>query len=185
MALPNWKGRPYRPVGGTGYIRVYKPDVNELLKPLSEKAGLGSAILTGNIINPVNRPQTTPPVVTPSSTPAVTSSPTPSVTPTFTPTPSPTEPYDIYLFEECGNTDNKFRFENISGSLIEGDVYHITSSSGSSEWNTILNYWNTETMTWDSSNAGIDIYGIVIPYSATGVVYSGTGVTFTHQVGCP
>jgi hypothetical protein len=71
-----WNGRSYRPVGN--YIKVSEPDINDLMKPLSEKKGLGSAILTGNVINAKN----------PTGTPAP--PPSPSVTPTLSLTPSPT-----------------------------------------------------------------------------------------------
>ena len=112
MALPNWKGRPYRPVGGTGYIRVYKPDINELMKPLSQKSGLGSAILTGNIINPKNQPQTSSPSVTVTPTPSITPSLTPTITPpntpTVTPTPSSTPPIPAH---RVWNTNNR-KWEN-------------------------------------------------------------------------
>ena len=88
----NWKGKNYRPVGGPGYIKVYKPDINELLKPLSQKKGLGSAILTGQAINPKNNGQQVLPSPTPSVTPSITPSETPTNTPSVTPseTPSPT-----------------------------------------------------------------------------------------------
>lgn len=102
-----WKGRNYRPVGN--YIKVQKPDINELMKPLSEKKGLGSAILTGEIISGIGDAYApAPPSVTPSVTPSqttsvtptatVTNTPTPSVTPTFTPTPSstPVPPHEIW-----------------------------------------------------------------------------------------
>ena len=78
-----WNGRNYRPVGN--FIKVQEDDINELMKPLSEKTKLGSAILTGYVISAPNEDDTTPSV---SSTPAVT--PTPSVTPTFTPTQTQT-----------------------------------------------------------------------------------------------
>ena len=79
-----WKGRSYRPA--TNFVKVYKPDVNELMKPLSMKAGLGSAILTGQYISgDGNEPDV--PVVSPS--PSETPQPTPSFTPTETPTGTP------------------------------------------------------------------------------------------------
>lgn len=113
-----WKGRSYRPAGN--YIRVYKPDINELMKPLSMKKGLGSAMLTGEVISGIGDaygPQPTSPVITPSSTPSVTqtSTPTPSITQTNTPsiTPSVTSspvPADCLwnLTDEfwSGNTNN-------------------------------------------------------------------------------
>lgn len=90
-----WKGRNYRPVGN--YIKVQKPDINELMKPLSEKKGLGSAILTGEIISGIGDayapapPSVTPsPTSSPQPTPSVTPTNTPSQTPTMTPTPSST-----------------------------------------------------------------------------------------------
>jgi len=55
-------------------------------------------------------------------------SPTPTETPT--PTPTPTEPYDIYLFEDCCDSSNKFRIENIPGTLNEGEVFDINEDTG-------------------------------------------------------
>lgn len=84
----NWKGKKMRPMG-TGFIRVTKPDINELMKPLSMKAGLGSAILTGSFISGNGQEQPTPGVSpTPSPTATVTQTPSPSVTNTPSPTPS-------------------------------------------------------------------------------------------------
>jgi hypothetical protein len=74
-----WNGRSYRPV--TNFIKVEKDDINELMKPLSQKTKLGSAVLTGYVINAV-------PAEEGGTTPDVT--PTPSVTPTFTPTQTQT-----------------------------------------------------------------------------------------------
>jgi len=80
-----WKGRSYRPA--TNFVRVYKPSINELMKPLSEKAGLGSAILTGQYISG-DGTQSDEPVVTPSPTETAQVTPTPSETSQPTPTPS-------------------------------------------------------------------------------------------------
>jgi hypothetical protein len=184
MSQLNWKGRPYRPIGGTGFIKVYKPDINELLKPLSQKKGLGSAILTGNAINPNNQP-TSQPVVTPSPTPSVTVTSTPTVTPTNTPSVTPTEPYDIYLFEECGNPSNQFRFENVVGLLNVGEVYYISGGTSSLIWSSTTSTWSGETTTWDSTSSVFNGYASVISYSAVGPTYSGTGITFTLQPNCP
>lgn len=84
-----WKGRSYRPVGN--YVRVRKPDINELIKPLSMKSGLGSAILTGEAISGIGDaygPDV--PVVTPTQTATSQPTPTPSITPTLTETPTNT-----------------------------------------------------------------------------------------------
>lgn len=205
MSPLNWKGKPYRPIGGTGFIRVYKPDINELLKPLSMKKGLGSAILTGNAINPQNEPESTPaptPSFTPTNTPTltptvtITSSLTPTLTPeptstptltnTCTPTVTQTEPYDIYLFEECGNPSNQFRFEYVPGILNVGDVYYISGGTSSLIWDTTTSTWSAETSNWDSGGAGVfNGYATVITYSAVGTIYSSAGVTFTLQGACP
>ena len=73
------------------------------------------------------------PTVTPSTTP--TNTPTNTITntetPTSTPTPTvtPTEPYDVYLFEDCCDPTNIFRIQNVHGSLIVGQVWAITGSS--------------------------------------------------------
>lgn len=179
----NWKGRPYRPVGGTGYIRVYKPDINDLIKPLSQKKGLGSAILTGNIINPQNSPQ--PQNVTPTPTPSVTQTSTMTSTPTNTPSVTPTELYDIYLFEECNNVSNKFRFENVPGTLIEGNTYLISGGSSSCNWNDITEQWNNNSNDWNDCSSVFNGYATVISYSGVGTLYSSSGVTFTLQGACP
>ena len=83
-----WKGRSYRPA--TNFVKVYKPDVNELIKPLSMKAGLGSAILTGQYISGKGNEPVVP-VITPSPTATAQVTPTPSITasPTLTPSVTP------------------------------------------------------------------------------------------------
>ena len=77
--------------------------------------------------------QTQTPTNTPSETatqtPTNTETPTPTNTQTPTPTVTPTEPYDVYLFEDCCNPTNQFRFENVPGTLIVGQVWAITGSS--------------------------------------------------------
>jgi hypothetical protein len=130
-------------------------------------------------------PQGTSIPVSPTPTPSITPSQTPTYTPTNTPSPTPTEPYDIYLFEECNNSSNKFRFENIPGILNVGEVYRITGSTNDSRWNAVLSSWEDETMEWQNSNSVVDIYASVIPYSATGLVYSATGISFILQPNCP
>ena len=55
--------------------------------------------------------------------PEVTPTPTPTPTPTVTPTA--TEPYDIYLFQDCCDPSNQFRFENVPGTLNVGEVWNI------------------------------------------------------------
>lgn len=99
---------------------------------------------------------------TPTPTPTYTSTPTPTITPTLTTTPSvtPTELTDIYLFEECGNSSNQFRYSNVPGTLNVGDVYLISGP-----------YFNG--------------YATVITYSAVGTVYPSAGSTFTNQASCP
>lgn len=64
------------------------------------------------------------------------------------------EPYDIYLFEDCNDSTNLFRFENIPGVLTEGYVYNISGGSGFTG------------------------YAKVISYSEIGTVYSTDGVVF-------
>jgi len=89
-------------------------------------------------------------------TPTPTNTETQTNTPTVTNTPSitPSEPYDIYLFEECGNPSNQFRYEYVPGTLSIGDVYLITGG------------------------IGFNGYAQVITYSAIGTIYNGNGVTF-------
>jgi hypothetical protein len=64
------------------------------------------------------------------------------------------EPYDIYLFEDCNDSTNLFRFENIPGTLNEGYVYNISGGSGFTG------------------------YAKVIAYSEEGTIYSTDGVVF-------
>ena len=105
-----WNGRSYRPAQA---VRVYKPSINELLKPLSEKPTTGTVFIVGNAINAKNQPAVTPsptPSITPTQTPTQTITPTSTLTPTptgsptSTPTPTPTSssvptPADIYIAE--------------------------------------------------------------------------------------
>jgi hypothetical protein len=125
MSQLNWKGRPYRPVGGTGYIRVYKPDINDLMKPLSQKSGLGSAILTGNVINPVNLPTTSP-------------------VPSVTPSPTPTNVIYTFQFSEC-ITETKFVYSAITTNLSIGQVYYITGGTGFNGYASVVAYSGTGT----------------------------------------
>jgi len=110
-----------------------------------------------NTATPTNTPTNT---ATPTNTPTNTETPTQTPTNTATPTVTPSEPYDIYLFEECGNPSNQFRFENVPGTLSVGDVYSITGP-----------YFN-----------GI---ATVITYSAIGTVYPSIGSVFIGQGACP
>ena len=64
------------------------------------------------------------------------------------------EPYDIYLFEDCNDSTNLFRFENIPGTLTEGYVYNISGGSGFTG------------------------YAKVITYAEIGDIYSTDGVVF-------
>jgi hypothetical protein len=65
-------------------------------------------------------------------------------TPTPTPTLTPTEPYDVYLFLGC-NDNTYFRFENVPGTLLDGDTYLINGPN-------------------------FNGYATVIPYDVLGVV---------------
>jgi hypothetical protein len=53
------------------------------------------------------------------------------------------EPYDIYLFEDCNDASNLFRFENIPGTLTEGYVYNISGGSGFTGYAKVLTYAET------------------------------------------
>jgi hypothetical protein len=64
------------------------------------------------------------------------------------------EPYDIYLFEDCNDSNNLFRYENIPGTLTEGYVYNINGGEG------------------------FNGYAKVIPYAEYGIIYSASGVIF-------
>jgi hypothetical protein len=97
-----------------------------------------------------------------SSLPTPTPTPTTTVTPTNTNTPTvtPTELTDIYLFAECGNSSNQFRYTNVPGTLTVGDVYLISGP-----------FFNG--------------YATVVPYVATGTIYTSVGSTFTGAPSCP
>jgi hypothetical protein len=64
------------------------------------------------------------------------------------------EPYDIYLFEDCNDSNNLFRYENIPGTLTEGYVYNINGGDG------------------------FNGYAKVIDYAEQGPIYSSSGVIF-------
>jgi hypothetical protein len=98
-----------------------------------------------NASTPTNTPTNTS---TPTNTPTNTSTPTSTPTNTPTPTVTPTEPYDVYLFEDCCDPTNQFRFENVPGTLVVGQVWAITGSSFTG-------------------------CATVITYSATGPLYNG------------
>ena len=110
---------------------------------------------------PTETSTATPPVTpSPTATPPVTPSPTPSVTPPVTPTttqtPTQTEPYDVYLFQDCCDLTNFFRYENVPGILVVGNTYGI------------------------SGGVGFNGCATVQVYSATGTVYNGSGIGFTN-----
>jgi hypothetical protein len=95
-------------------------------------------------------------LATPTPTPTTTVTPTNTNTPTVT----PTELTDIYLFAECGNPSNQFRYTNVPGTLTVGDVYLISGP-----------FFNG--------------YATVVPYVATGTIYTSVGSTFTGAPSCP
>ena len=125
-------------------------------------------------VTPTETPTNTPSVSpTQTPTPSVSSSPgasqsatpTPTETPTLTPsitstsTPTPTTPIGEYLFQDCCSPGNLFRFTNVPGTFLVGDVYIISNS--------------------------LDFEGCaeVKTYSAIGPVYSSAGVSFTNSGG--
>lgn len=133
-----WKGRSYRPAANL--VKVTKPSVNELIKPLSMKAGLGSAVLTGEFISGIGDaygpdvPVVTPtasvtPTITQTSTPTQTSSPTPSFTPTLTPTSTPFPIVQPSLWFDA--SDDSTLFKVLSGGTTY--VSQITSK-GTETW---------------------------------------------------
>jgi hypothetical protein len=94
-----WNGRSYRPA--TNFIKVKDDDINELMKPLSQKTKLGSAVLTGYVINAKPNPEGGDvPVVSPSPTATLTMTPTNTSTSTNTPTPSITPSSTPYILPE-------------------------------------------------------------------------------------
>ena len=72
------------------------------------------------------------------------------------------EPHDIYLFEDCNNSTNLFRFENIPGTLTEGYVYSIVGGTGFTG------------------------FAKVVTYAEQGPIYSTNGVVFMGgETQCP
>jgi hypothetical protein len=137
-----WNGRSYRPV--TNFIKVEKDDINELMKPLSQKTKLGSAVLTGYVINAVPAPEgeitpdvTPTPSITPSFTPTQTqtNTPTNTATPTLTPSSTP--------FNLPSTPDLWYDSTNI------GSIDYITSGGTDyvSGWRSVGNYNKTLTGT--------------------------------------
>ena len=112
-------------------------------------------------VTPTN---TKTPTVTPTTTPTNTKTPTvtPSntQTPTVTPSVTPTDyPFNIYLFRDCCDSTNVFRFNTISSTLLVGQTFYITSTefTGCAE---------------------------VMPYEPVGENYSGVGIVFIEQSSC-
>ena len=97
------------------------------------------------------------PTTTPTNTETPTNTPTNTQTPSITPTD---EPFDIYAFKDCCNPDTKFRFSNVTGTLIVGQLFYIGGSGD------------------------FDGCAEVIPYESTGPIYDGDGVSFTEQSSC-
>jgi hypothetical protein len=93
MGFIRWNGKKFYPQKP----KPYKPDINELMKPLSEKVGKGN-VWGSQVMNvlkeesvpvsPTPTPSVTP-TLTPTLTPTSTVTPTPSITPTSTVTPTP------------------------------------------------------------------------------------------------
>ena len=137
-----------------GYYNLVSPTESSVLGCYTVSGGSG-AIISYSVCGPTPTPTQTN-TETPTQTPTNTETPTNTPTPTVT----PSEPYDIYLFEECGNPSNQFRFENVPGILSVGDVYSITGP-----------YFN-----------GI---ATVITYSAIGTIYPSVGSVFIGQGACP
>jgi len=96
---------------------------------------------------------------TPSVTPTQTTTPTNTSTNTPTPTVTPSEPYDIYLFQDCCNPSNSFRFQNVMVSISEGETYFISGTSFTG-------------------------CATVLPYAATGPIYNGSGHSFVYHLTC-
>lgn len=83
MGFIRWGGQKFYPQKP----QPYKPDINELMKPLSEKVNKGN--IWGSVIMNVEKDSIpVSPTPTPSITPTNTVTPTISLTPTLTPTPT-------------------------------------------------------------------------------------------------
>jgi len=68
--------------------------------------------------------------------------------------------YNSFQFEECGNSSNSFRFENVPGVLNIGDIYQITGP-----------YFNG--------------YATVVTNTGYGILYSSNGTVFIGSPSCP
>jgi uncharacterized delta-60 repeat protein len=95
----------------------------------------------------------------PAPTPTPTTTPTPTITPTITSSPAAPS-LNTYQFRDCSNPLYQFIYENIIGTLNEGDVYDI------------------------SGGLGFNGTATVIPYVGGEDTYDAGGVTFTASV-CP
>jgi hypothetical protein len=147
MGYLKWGGKKFYPQKP----KPYKPDINELMKPLSEKVGKGN--VWGSQIMNVEKEESVPvsPTPTPSITPTQTITPTPTLTPT--PTPSPLPPASITYITQTGSDTNATSY-NFTGVDIGGPgliALHI----------------------------GTYVNGIVPTKTITGVTINGVSATFS------
>lgn len=187
MSYLKWNGKKYYPQRP----KPYKPDINELMKPLSEKVGKGN-IWGSQIMNvekgeavPVS-PTPTPsitPSLTPTITPSVSLSPTPSLTPTLTPTitPSPSQapftPASLtgveMWFDETGLVnDGSFVSgwtDNINGYVLNsGGTANFTYTATDGIFN------NHSSITWNKDNT---LYPI-LKTANNSITYTGSDLFF-------
>jgi hypothetical protein len=106
---------------------------------------------------------TTTLTATPTTTTTLTATPTTTttLTATQTPTPSPTEPYDIYLFQDCCDPTNYFRYQNVLGILSTGSTYSISGGTGFNGCATVQIYSAIGPI-YDGMSSGTIIFGAQI-----------------------
>jgi len=153
-----WGNKNWKPAGRPNRQPKINQDINELLKPLSEKGFKGN--VWGSVITNVQKdgvqptPQPTPSItptasVSPSVTPSISVSPsvTPSIsvtpTPTVTPTPSSTPPTPL-SFQQTNTTTDPLLTSSANcvsrtqgGSVLQ-KIATVGGSAGSTEFSTNL-----------------------------------------------
>jgi hypothetical protein len=128
MSFIRWGGKRYyqqKP-------KPYKPDINDLMKPLGEKAFKGN--VWGSVIMNVEKEEVVPvsPTPTPTNTPTNTPTPTPSITPTLTSSPTPTPsavPSPTIDFRTSSRNNTNLTTYSFNSQDIGGDGLIVLSIS--------------------------------------------------------
>ncbi len=139
------------------------PTTTPTITPTNTNTGTAGATPSPTSTQTPTPTQTNTQTSTQTPTPTPTFTPTTSFTPTITntPTQSPSyEPFDIYAFRSCCDPSLVFRYNNVAGTLIVGQIFYIN----------------------DPGN--FDGCAEVLPYVAEGEIYYGGGVSFTISFEC-